>query len=213
LTFLVNVIGGSITIVVAVIAAFTAFRKTTPNRKKHLEQLLSVLTLFVAVIVGFNIFANKRQGDLQETRLTRVDKKAETAQQTSNGLQLAQEPRHITPEKEEIFIRKCKILAPGESVLVEYNAGDAETFRFACEINDMLRKAGFLVSENKDMSATMPLGPPYVGVTIRVGAEDKQPVHAKILQEAFAAIDIDAPGSIGGPPEDRVDIMVGVKKR
>ena len=79
---------------------------------------------------------------------------------------------------------------------------DAETFRFACEINDMLRKAGFLVSENKDMSATMPLGPPYIDVTSRVRAEDKQPVHAKILQEAFAAIDIDAPGSIGGPPEN-----------
>ena len=215
LTFWVNVIGGAITFAIAVISFITAFRETTSRRKKRLERLLSVLALLLATLCGFNIFAAKRQGDLQEARLTSVDKKADLASHTASGLQQAHAPRHIGPDQENRFIQACKILAPGERVKVEFITGDPETFEFACEINELLRKAGFEINSCSEMGSMMLFGPTPTGVALRVAPPPKEPVHAAILQRAFTAIDIDAPGMEGAASgeEDVVVVRVGPKKK
>jgi hypothetical protein len=118
------------------------------------------------------------------------------AKKIAQSLQASKDPRHITPEQEARFIKACSVLAPGERVQIEYDPDD-EAHAFAVEIHRLFRKAGFtLLQDEAHMAPVSRAAKPYIGITLRVMSTENQPIHAEIIQRAFKAIGIDAPGEL-----------------
>ncbi len=209
---------GIATACAAGVTAITA--SLLPFFEKRFKKLFVISDIVMAwlslVLLGATLWVASVADEKQTEAVT-------DAKKIAQSLQAAKEPRHISPEQEAKFIKACLVLAPGEKVQIEYDPED-EAHAFAVEISRLLRKAAFtLVQDEEHMPPVSRIAKPYTGITLRVVSTENPPVHAEVIQRAFKAIGIDAPGElrtsitgvVSDVPEskdnDTVVVMVGRK--
>lgn len=116
-------------------------------------------------------------------------------------------PRHITTEQRARFLDLVKGQPKGE-INITCHLGTTEPCTFAREIQRLLLDAGWNVTKLSEM---LYVGNP-TGLTLLVESQQTTPDHGVALQRAFAAIGIEAQGSVmEGKQPYTVTLLVGVK--
>jgi hypothetical protein len=119
--------------------------------------------------------------------------------------------RVITPEQEVKFLSSLPPLKlAGITVYMNSIGGDAEGAKYAADLAQLLQKAGASVP---GPGASMFVGPLPEGVILSVQKADSTPGRAgALLQHAFKAAGIDAPGQVSpSVPDDQLQMIVGIK--
>jgi hypothetical protein len=119
-----------------------------------------------------------------------------------------QQPRTITPEQKNAFLRATKP-SPKGKVHVVFNSPEAEISDFAERILDMLNSAGF----DTDNTLSQGIGgKPRAGIVLLIQDTKHPPAHVEILRSVLHGIGIEArieeePESHLSPEE--VECLVG----
>jgi hypothetical protein len=159
--------------------------------------LILGVVLTIAVIVS---------GNIKEATLKR---ELATAQLETQKVKALVSWREITDENRTKF-KAFVANAPKGHIEVGSLASDAEGANFARQISDMLKDAGYAVTDN--FGSLMPFGQPPVGVSIELKSTENEPTWAAPLQNAFTAIGIDAGGRLNEALEEStVLVFVGCK--
>ncbi len=116
--------------------------------------------------------------------------------------------RQVTVENCGLFINFVKT-APKGRVVVEAISSNEEASQFAKQISDMVKSAGYDVTENFG-SATL-LGDQPVGVQMKIRSMEEQPAYAGSLQRGLEFIGINTTGALDASAGDEVVLYIGSK--
>lgn len=117
---------------------------------------------------------------------------ARTLDPDAGGWKLTGRWRSIPADDRERFVKACRLLAPGENVIVTYRDRDFGAYQFAREVNDLLRSSGFSGTISSDLPAfDTPDGAPLTGIVSVSAPGRAPPVHADVLRRAFRDIGFD----------------------
>ncbi len=138
----------------------------------------------------------------------RAEKEVETAKQSSAKPVAVVAGRQVTAENCGLFINFVRTVRKGK-IILQANSSDAEATSFARQLSDMFKSAGYDVDEN--FASPTLLGPPPVGVQMKIRSMDEQPPYAGSLQQGLEFIGIDTSGALDDGAADSVIIYVGSK--
>jgi hypothetical protein len=139
--------------------------------------------------------------------LTESQQKQAAAEQALRDVQAQQRARTLTAEQRRTLIEQLEA-APKGKVQVGFIAGDAEGERFAEQLWQVLKMAGWPVSPQMPQYAGLPRTP--IGISLAMNRSGKAP-HGEFLQHTLRNVGIDI--SITNEPVsgDLVHLTVGAK--
>lgn len=191
------------------------------NSVDSLGRLNSVLQLGVAIagvltaILGALVWMVSERlaqlEDLQKSSLQARVQIAETqaaeARKETAAISARQRPRSLTQPQQAMLLNLLRTEGKG-SLVITAVMSDPEAERFALELYDLFRSAGW---SPQGVNLAM-MSPAPTGMFMRIRARESPPTHAALIQGALAAVQIEAPGVIDpklGP--DTVELVVGHK--
>lgn len=150
--------------------------------------------------------ANKRAAVLEKDAAIQREKAA-LAERALLELQERLKGRHLAPWQRKTLTDFLKLGPPGK-IVIAFIAVSDEARAFAEEIQDVLLKSGWTVTE---FSPEINIGVPQSGLTLQVH-KSEAPLWGELLQQGLKAIGFPAPAMIGtNVPEDRVRLFIGAK--
>lgn len=191
---------------------FSEFTNVVKSKEdKHRLGRISTLVLIVALVAELICLVKVNQ--LSGQIIAVLQKNTADAQKDAAVVRLETEKlkalfswREISPENREKFAILVKN-APKGGVTIQSLAGNPEAVSFGLQLGQVLKLAGYNVTD--DPGRLMAVGVPPVGVEITVKQDTAaQPIFAGPLQRALASINIDAVGKLNDIAGDGVILTI-----
>ncbi len=184
------------------------------------EMALAIIILLLGSWQAVRSVADTRQQtafieSLQEqlkaeiARAAQAESTGAVAQRTIEELKTRTAWREITDDQAHEF-STLLWASPKEKVSVSYVTDDPEVAKYALELSQMMRRAGYDAPETlKGMIPLSPMGSPIVGV--KISARRADDIAAGGLQQGLRRIGVNIKGRINPAQAEDVLIIVGRK--